>query len=134
VRPLTGERRAARDGHCAAAVLLVTVGIFEFGRAFQTWQVNAARGARVAPRIRSPVGGARVGYDLGSTTIGNRRGERNAMRRSASVANASASIVTVQYPTFHGAQPRRTAWWALDLGAAPITMTSTAEMRTSAIA
>src|SRR5712692_11119291 len=42
-------------------LLVVSVGIFEFGRAYQTWQVmtNAAReGARVAVMPSSPTGAA----------------------------------------------------------------------------
>ena len=41
-------------------LLIVSVGIFEFGRAFQTWQVltNAAReGARFAVMPSAPAGG-----------------------------------------------------------------------------
>jgi Flp pilus assembly protein TadG len=46
----------ARTAITLPLILLITVGIFEFGRAYQTWQVltNAAReGARIAvlPRL-----------------------------------------------------------------------------------
>lgn len=88
-------------------LLLVAVGIFEFGRAYQTWQVltNAAReGARVAvlpsssdetvrTRARDYMrDGQLPQYDAASIDV----------NRSASVmidgVGRSASLVTVQYP------------------------------------
>jgi Flp pilus assembly protein TadG len=54
-RLLSGERGTAliETAMTLPLLLLVSVGIFEFGRAFQTWQVltNAAReGARLASK------------------------------------------------------------------------------------
>lgn len=86
-------------------VLLITVGIFEFGRAYQTWQVltNAAReGARIAvltettdlqvqTRVRDYMraGGLPLA-DAESVTV-------NVARNVAMGAN-TASNVTVTYP------------------------------------
>src|SRR5512141_472586 len=60
-------------------LLLVSVGIFEFGRAYQTWQVltNAAReGARVAVLPNPPAGAAeaRVRSYLTSGQLSNAAG------------------------------------------------------------
>ena len=84
-------------------VLLVTVSIFEFGRAYQTWQVltNAAReGARIAvlsdstdQQIRDAVMNYMVGGqlpDAGSASI--------AVDRTVPFGNNTASRVTVSYP------------------------------------
>ncbi len=88
-------------------LLLVSVGIFEFGRAYQTWQVltNAAReGARIAV-LPDPTPGnaeARVLEYMqagqlsaaGSATIGvNRSATLDVNGRSV-----SASEVTIDYP------------------------------------
>src|SRR5437016_8790340 len=87
-------------------LLLVSVGIFEFGRAYQTWQVltNAAReGARVAIlpnetvtdvqlRVRNYMSAGQLphydtaGVDVSPTTI------------SIGATTAAASRVTVSYP------------------------------------
>src|SRR3954470_5531521 len=61
-RRLTSQRGAAiiETALTLPLILLVSVGIFEFGRAFETWEVlvNAAReGARVAV-LPNPVAGA----------------------------------------------------------------------------
>ena len=89
-------------------LLLVAVGIFEFGRAYQTWQIltNAAReGARMAvlpdadarhrrdprPRIH---GGGTTAANTGPPTVD--------VNRSASItvngAAVSASQVSIDYP------------------------------------
>ncbi|PYR43219.1 MAG: pilus assembly protein TadE [Acidobacteria bacterium] len=88
-------------------LLLVSVGIFEFGRAYQTWQVltNAAReGARVAV-LPNPVAGApeaRVRQYLTSGQLSNAGSATVAVTGSTvdigGGATASASIVTVSYP------------------------------------
>jgi Flp pilus assembly protein TadG len=85
-------------------LLLVSVGIFEFGRAFQTWQVltNAAReGARVAvlpnsdpanvtSRVRKYMQDGQLGnYASASVTV------NNTATVSIGATNASASQVTV---------------------------------------
>lgn len=121
-------------------LLLVAVGIFEFGRAYQTWQVvtNAAReGARLAvlpspdtaaiqTRVRSymqdgqlaDVAAATITVDPNSTI-------------SVGAANASASVVTVSYPfNFIVLNPvARLVVGGSTLGQAPITITASAAMR-----
>ena len=89
-------------------LLLVTVGIFEFGRAYQTWQVltNAAReGARVAvlPDLTGRVVQQRVRDYMQAGQLA-RYGTRSRHRRTAprpstvNGAAVSASQVTVDYP------------------------------------
>jgi len=88
-------------------LLVVSIGIFEFGRAFQTWQVltNAAReGARVAvlpdptpgiveQRVRDYMEAGRLsGYDAAKVNVD--RSES----MTVGTANVSASRVTVDYP------------------------------------
>lgn len=120
-------------------LLLVSVGIFEFGRAYETWEVltNAAReGARIAilpgstsdavdTRVRDylQMGGlvhdGTVGVALASTTVS-----------MGATGNASASKVTVTYPfTFMVLQPVAQLVVSGSLAGAPITLTSNAEMR-----
>jgi len=144
-RPLTGERGAAllETALALPLVLLVAVGIFEFGRAFQTWQVltNAAReGARVAV-LPNPVAGsveARVREYMTAGQLANAATATVSVNRNATIsiggANASASIVTVQYPySFMVLNPvARLVVRTSTLGASPITMTSSAEMRNEA--
>ena len=144
-RSLTGERGAAllETAIALPLVLLVAVGIFEFGRAFQTWQVltNAAReGARVAV-LPNPVAGSvegRVREYMTSGQLPNAATATVTVNRNASISiggtNASASIVTVQYPfSFMVLNPvARLVVPTSSLGGAPITMTSTAEMRNEA--
>jgi Flp pilus assembly protein TadG len=120
-------------------LLLVSVGIFEFGRAYETWEVltNAAReGARVAilpgstsgavdTRVRGylQMGGlvhdGTVGVALTSTSVS-----------MGATGNASASKVTVTYPfTFMVLQPVAQLVVSGSMAGAPITLTSNAEMR-----
>ena len=120
-------------------LLLVSVGIFEFGRAYETWQVltNAAReGARVAILPGSTSGGVdtrvrdylqmgglvhdgTVGVSLTSTTVS-----------MGAAGTASASRVTVTYPfSFMVLQPVAQLVVSGSLAGAPITLTSNAEMR-----
>lgn len=124
-------------------VLLVSVGIFEFGRAFQTWQVitNAAReGARVAVLPNPVVGSveARVMSYLTSGQLPNAATATVNVNRNASMSigatNASASIVTVQYPfNFVVLNPvARLVVGSSNLGNAPIAMTASAQMRNEA--
>jgi Flp pilus assembly protein TadG len=85
-------------------VLLISVGIFEFGRAYQTWQVltNAAReGARIAilaestdDQVRAAVrnymtGGRLTNADTATITV---------VRTEPFGPTATASRVTVDYP------------------------------------
>ena len=88
-------------------LLLVATGIFEFGRAFQTWQVltNAAReGARVAvlpnpaegsveTRVRAYMDSGELTGSAAATVTVNRNAVLN-----FNGTNVSASQVTVSYP------------------------------------
>ena len=87
-------------------VLLVSVGIFEFGRAYQTWQVltNAAReGARIAvlarlrptPQVTTAVQQVHDRPDSWPTPA--RATDRRRLATSPSALN-TASRVTVNYP------------------------------------
>ena len=119
-------------------LLLITAGIFEFGRAYQTQQVltNAAReGARVAVLPNQPAGAAEtrtrlyltVGQlpyaadatiDVTSTTI------------SIGGVTTPGSKVTVSYPySFMVLQPIARLVVANSNVGAPLTMTASAEMR-----
>ena len=124
-------------------MLLVSVGIFEFGRAFMCWQVlvNAAReGARIAvlPGAEEENVQARVlaymeaghlpGYpDFAGTDIDV---DPDA-EISIGAGTASASVVTVEYPfSFIVLNPiARLVVNEAEVGAAPITMTAVAAMR-----
>lgn len=88
-------------------VLLVCVGIFEFGRAYQTWQVmtNAAReGARVAV-LPNPTAGAADARVRSYLQLGGLKSDQtvgvavtNVQVSLGAAGNASASRVTVTYP------------------------------------
>ena len=85
-------------------VLLVCVSVFEFGRAYQTWQVltNAAReGARVAilegatdAQIRTAV----VGYMQSGRLPSAAQASVNVERAVPFAATNTASRITVSYP------------------------------------
>ena len=120
-------------------VLLVCVGIFEFGRAYQTWQVmtNAAReGARVAV-LPNPVAGAidarvREYLQLGGLNSDESVGVAvTPVEVSLGAAgNASASRVTVTYPfSFMVLQPVARLVVSGTMTGAPITLTAAATMR-----
>ena len=121
-------------------ILLVCVGIFEFGRAYQTWQIltNAAReGARLAV-LPKPVAGAvdaRVRSYLTSGQLANAAGATIVVNPAAAIsigggATASASLVTVNYPfQFIVLQPVARLLVSGSTLGAPITMTASAEMR-----
>jgi Flp pilus assembly protein TadG len=88
-------------------LLFVCVGIFEFGRAYQTWQVltNAAReGARVAvlPGVNDAAVEDRVGDYMVSGQLPNAADADVDVDRtnviSLGTGTASASQVTVRYP------------------------------------
>jgi Flp pilus assembly protein TadG len=87
-------------------IMLITVGIFEFGRAYQTWQVltNAAReGARVAVIAGSTDDQVREVVNNYMTNIGRVSNGANAtitIVRNEAVAGWSAggSRVTISYP------------------------------------
>jgi Flp pilus assembly protein TadG len=119
-------------------LLLVSVGIFEFGRAYQTWQVitNAAReGARVAvlPNLVAGSAETRVHQYL---TAGQLPGADSAgvsvTAGSVDIGGIAAptSVVTVTYPfNFVVLQPiARLVVRGSQLGAA-VTLTARSEMR-----
>lgn len=139
---LTGERGTAllETALTLPLLLLVSAGIFEFGRAYQTWQVvtNAAReGARLAV-LPNPVAGAvdaRVRSYLTSGQLANAAGATIAVTPNATIsigggATASASIVTVNYPfQFVVLQPVARLLVSGSTLGAPITLSASAEMR-----
>lgn len=84
-------------------LLLVSVAIFEFGRAYQTWQVltNAAReGARIAvlPGSTETTVSAAVRNYLTSGALPDAADAAIAVDRNATVGANTASRVTVDYP------------------------------------
>ena len=121
-------------------LLLVSVGIFEFGRVFQTWQVltNAAReGARMAvvPGMASSDVETRVRQYLQDGQLGGYAGATIVVDRTASISigaggTASTSVVTVNYPfNFMVLNPvARLVASSSTLGA-PVTISAAAEMR-----
>jgi TadE-like protein len=88
-------------------LLLIAVGIFEFGRAYQTWQIltNAAReGARIAV-LPDPTPGVveqRVKDYMKAGQLKEWDTARVLVNRSATIqvngANVLASEVTIEYP------------------------------------
>ena len=120
-------------------VLLICVGIFEFGRAFQTWQVmtNAAReGARVAVLPNAVDGSAdarvRQYLQMGGLNYNSSVGVAvTAVQVSLGDAgNASASRVTVTYPfSFIVLQPVARLVMRNSTAGGAITLTTAATMR-----
>lgn len=141
-RLLAGERGTAllETAMTLPLLLIVSVGIFEFGRAFQTWQVltNAAReGARLAV-LPNPVAGAvdaRVRSYLASGQLANTAGATIVVNPASTVAigggaTASSSLVTVNYPfQFMVLQPVARLLVSGSTLGAPFTLTASAEMR-----
>lgn len=86
-------------------ILLVSVSIFEFGRAYQTWQVltNAAReGARVsiiAGKTDDQVSTAVRDYmDIGGLRLARDSSVTISLERNVTVGGTSMSRITVNYP------------------------------------
>jgi len=139
-RLLSGERGTAliETAMTLPLLLLVSVGIFEFGRAFQTWQVltNAAReGARLAvmPGSTDAAVKARIQSYLTSGQLTNTPAIVLNPTSTVSIgggATANSSLVTVNYPfQFMVLQPvARLVVPGATLGGA-FTLTATAEMR-----
>jgi Flp pilus assembly protein TadG len=123
-------------------LLLVAVGIFEFGRAFQTWLVvsNAAReGARVAILPTSTVTDVqtRVTAYLQGGQLDNYQNATVNVNQSSTVnigtGTASSSVVTVNYPfSFIVLNPVANLVASGSTVGAPITLTAAAEMRNEA--
>ncbi len=114
---------------------MICVGIFEFGRAYQTWQVltNAAReGARVAATggttdlevetaVRSYMAAERLG-NAGSAPI--------AVNRKVALGSNTGSEVTIQYPfSFILLDPAVRFVRPATTTGAPLTMSAVAIMR-----
>ncbi len=144
-RSLAGQQRGQALLEAAVTLpilLLIAAGIFEFGRAFQTWQVltNAAReGARVAvlpnpaegsveTRVRAYMeSGELPAHATASVTV-----NRNAVLQFNGT-NVSASQVTVSYPfDFMVLQPVARLVAANSQTGASLTMVASALMRNEA--
>lgn len=120
-------------------LLFVAVGIFEFGRAFQTWQVvtNAAReGARVAilPGAVDADVTSRVQTYLEAGALSSPASATVTIDRTAEISigatTAPASRVTVGYPfEFMVLQPVAQLVVRGSTAGAPITMGASATMR-----
>jgi Flp pilus assembly protein TadG len=123
-------------------LLMLMVGIFEVGRAYETWQVltNAAReGARmsVTPSSTVPVTTALIRQYMADGQLDKSDVATVVVNKTATInaagTNISASLVTVDYPfTFIMLQPvvRLVAPGATVGG--PITMRATSIMRNEA--
>jgi Flp pilus assembly protein TadG len=141
MKRLAGERGNAliETALTLPLVLLVSVSIFEFGRAFQTWEVltNAAReGARVAVLPGATVADAqtRVAAYLASGQLDNAANATvvvdQAQTVSIGASTAPASLVTVNYPfSFIVLQPVAQLIVNGSALGAPFTMIASAEMR-----
>jgi len=136
-----GERGAAlmEVALTLPLMLLVAVGIFEFGRAYQTWQVltNAAReGARVAvlPGTNDAAVRARVQAYLDAGIISDASGATVTITRNNTIAigagTATASRVVVAFPfSFIVLQPVARLVVAGSTVGSALTMTASATMR-----
>jgi Flp pilus assembly protein TadG len=138
-RRLGGERGTAllETAMTLPFLLFVAVAIFEFGRAFQTWEVltNAAReGARVAVLPDSTTSGtearARAYLDAGALNGSSAIITVTATTIPIGTGTASAKQVRVDYPfSFMVLQPVASMIvHGTHLGT-PITMSASAEMR-----
>jgi len=123
-------------------VLLISVGIFEFGRVYQTVQVltNAAReGARVAvlPDATPDDVRARVSAYLTAGRLSKQEGLEVSVDQTVTMVvgtgTASASLITVKYPySFMVLNPvANLVVHGTTLGT-PLTLTASAEMRNEA--
>ncbi len=120
-------------------MLLVSIGIVEFGRAYQTWQVltNAAReGARIAvlPGTDDASVTSRVRTYMSDGQLSNSATATVTITRNNVIAigagTASASRVTVDYPfTFMMLQPIAKLVDPHSTAGVPLTMTASALMR-----
>jgi Flp pilus assembly protein TadG len=124
-------------------MLLVSVGIFEFGRAYQTWQVltNAVREGARAAVVPDPAPGSvedRVRAYLQAGQLANYASAAVSVDRNQTISigatTASASLVTVNYPfNFMVLNPvARLVVRNSALGASALTLTASAEMRNEA--
>jgi Flp pilus assembly protein TadG len=144
LEPRTRERGSAmvETAIVLPLLLMLMVGIFEVGRAYETWQVltNAAReGARMAvtPSSTVPVTTALIRQYMADGQLDQSAVATVVVNKTATInaagTNVSASLVTVDYPfTFIMLQPvvRLVAPGATVGG--PITMRATSVMRNEA--
>ena len=146
---MANQRRAKSNGERGAALLevaltlplllLVAVGIFEFGRAYQTWQIltNAAReGARVAvlPGVDDDAVEERVQEYLAAGLVPGADSADVTIDRDTTVdigaGTASASRVDVALPfSFIVLQPVARLVVSGSTVGAPLTMSTSATMR-----
>ena len=116
-------------------ILLITVGIFEFGRAYQTWQVltNAAReGARIAclPDYTDTQVTTTVRNYLTSGRLTGASSASITVVRNVPFGATTASRVTVNYPfQFVVLGPVARLVRSNSTAGAPLTMQSSALMR-----
>ena len=118
-------------------VLLISVGIFEFGRAYQTWQVltNAAReGARVsiiAGKSDDDVRNAVKKYmDVGGLPKAYSQDVTINLNRNVDLGANNASSITVLYPySFMVLNPVMQLVASGTTAGGPITMSANALMR-----
>ncbi len=123
-------------------LLLISVGIFEFGRAYQTWQVltNAAReGARtsVLPNGAAASVDARVRQYMQDGQLPQFAAAGVTVDRAATItvngAAQSASQITIDYPfTFIVLQPVAQLVAPATTTGSPLTMRASALMRNEA--
>ena len=133
-----GERGAAlvEAAITVPIILLISVGIFEFGRAYQTWQVltNAAReGARLAVINGSTDADvvARVRSYMSAGDLPNAATAAVDVVRNVALTGAdTASKITINYPfQFMVLNPVVRLVTPSSKAGAPITMQSSALMR-----
>lgn len=139
----TGTGRASRGERGAALletavtlpiVLMICVGIFEFGRAYQTWQVltNAAReGARVAVLQGTDLEvETAVRTYLATEKLGNAGTAPIAINRKVALGSNTGTEVTIQYPfSFILLDPAVRFVKPASTTGAPLTMSAVAIMR-----
>lgn len=143
LKRLAGERGNAliETALTLPLVLLVSVAIFEFGRAYETWQVvvNAAReGARVAilpGSTATDVTSRAVNYmQMGQLSNANTATVNvSVVPISIGASTANASQVTISYPfSFMVLQPVANLVVSGSTLGSPITLTASAVMRNEA--
>jgi Flp pilus assembly protein TadG len=120
-------------------MLMIAAGIFEFGRAYQTWQIitNAAReGARIAvlPGTTDSMVTTRVKTYMSDGQLSDYNAATVAITRDATIAmganTATASKITISYPfTFVVLQPISKLINPSSTLGAPLTMSVSALMR-----
>jgi Flp pilus assembly protein TadG len=144
MRRITSETGAAllEAAVTIPLLLLISVGIFDFGRAYQTWQIltNAAReGARVAV-VPNPAAGApeaRAREYMRSGQLSRADIATVHVNRNASLTingqTVTASEVTIDYPfDFIALQPVARLVNRASQAGQPVTMHASALMRNEA--